>query len=85
MVYGEEEEKVLERKALIASHLDEVLKLRDIVDGTKTLAFHLEPKVHASLLVYYEDNIKILLCFLSNIYQYYYKYMFRFFSLLTND
>ncbi|KAF3328411.1 copper transport protein CCH-like protein [Carex littledalei] len=44
MVYGEEEEKVLERKALIASHLDQVLKLRDIVDGTKTLAFHLEPK-----------------------------------------
>ncbi|XP_078152322.1 heavy metal transport/detoxification superfamily protein [Carex rostrata] len=44
MVHGEEEEKVLERKALIASHLDQVLKLRDIVDGTKTLAFHLEPK-----------------------------------------
>lgn len=51
MVYGEEEEKVLERKALIASHLDQVLKLRDIVDGTKTLAFHLEPKVRTCFFV----------------------------------
>ncbi|KAJ3684820.1 hypothetical protein LUZ61_013984 [Rhynchospora tenuis] len=41
---NEEEERELERKALVASHLDQVLKLRDIVEGTKTLAFHLEPK-----------------------------------------
>lgn len=42
----DEEERVLERKALVASHLDQVLKLKDIVEGTKTLAFHLEPKVN---------------------------------------
>ncbi|XP_073007861.1 protein SODIUM POTASSIUM ROOT DEFECTIVE 2-like [Typha latifolia] len=39
-----EEDEYIERKALLRSHLDQMLKLRDIVDGTKTLAFHLEPK-----------------------------------------
>ncbi|KAJ3695050.1 hypothetical protein LUZ60_000427 [Juncus effusus] len=40
----EEKERNIERKSLVESHLDQVLKLRDIVEGTKTLAFHLEPK-----------------------------------------
>ncbi|XP_008809019.2 protein SODIUM POTASSIUM ROOT DEFECTIVE 2-like [Phoenix dactylifera] len=39
-----EEEDDLERNALMKSHVEEMLKLRDIVDGSKTLAFHLEPK-----------------------------------------
>ncbi|XP_072967950.1 protein SODIUM POTASSIUM ROOT DEFECTIVE 2-like [Typha angustifolia] len=40
----EVEEEDSERKALVGSHLDQMFKLRGIVDGTKTLAFHLEPK-----------------------------------------
>jgi hypothetical protein len=43
----DEEERASEKKTLVASHLEQVLKLRDIVEGTKTLAFHLEPKVNA--------------------------------------
>jgi hypothetical protein len=42
----EEEEDEDERKALVSSQLEELVKLRDFVDGAaKTLAFHLEPKV----------------------------------------
>ncbi|MQL88700.1 hypothetical protein Taro_021267 [Colocasia esculenta] len=37
-----EEEDGFERKALMAS--DEMIKLREIFEGNKTLAFHLEPK-----------------------------------------
>nr|CAD1833941.1 unnamed protein product [Ananas comosus var. bracteatus] len=40
----EGEEEYAEKKALLKSHFDQMLKLKDIVDGTKTLAFHLEPK-----------------------------------------
>jgi hypothetical protein len=47
----DEEERVLERKALVESHLEQVLKLRDIFGGTKTLAFHLEPKVNFQLIL----------------------------------
>jgi hypothetical protein len=42
----EEEHEADERKALVSSQLEELVKLRDFVDGAaKTLAFHLEPKV----------------------------------------
>ncbi|XP_008776942.1 protein SODIUM POTASSIUM ROOT DEFECTIVE 2-like [Phoenix dactylifera] len=40
----EEEEDNLERKALMKSHVEQMLKLGETVDGSKTLAFHLEPK-----------------------------------------
>ncbi|XP_010939249.1 heavy metal-associated isoprenylated plant protein 45 [Elaeis guineensis] len=39
-----EEEDNIERKALMKSHVEHMLKIGDIVDGNKTLAFHLEPK-----------------------------------------
>ena len=42
----EDEDEANERKALVSSQLEELVKLRDFVDGAaKTLAFHLEPKV----------------------------------------
>ncbi|WVZ69046.1 hypothetical protein U9M48_017897 [Paspalum notatum var. saurae] len=41
----EDEEEANERRALVSSQLEELVKLRDLVDGAaKTLAFHLEPK-----------------------------------------
>ncbi|TVU20467.1 hypothetical protein EJB05_36675 [Eragrostis curvula] len=42
----DEEEAAVERKALVNDHrqLDQVLRLKDFVDGTRTLGFHLEPK-----------------------------------------
>ncbi|XP_066314895.1 protein SODIUM POTASSIUM ROOT DEFECTIVE 2-like [Miscanthus floridulus] len=41
----EDEDEANERKALVSSQLEELVKLRDFVDGAaKTLAFHLEPK-----------------------------------------
>jgi len=41
-----DEDEADERKALVSSQLEELVKLRDFVDGAaKTLAFHLEPKV----------------------------------------
>ncbi|KAL6845050.1 hypothetical protein ACP4OV_024545 [Aristida adscensionis] len=41
----EEDDDADERKALVSSQLEELVKLRDFVDGAaKTLAFHLEPK-----------------------------------------
>ncbi|KAG2600311.1 hypothetical protein PVAP13_5KG470900 [Panicum virgatum] len=40
-----DEDEADERKALVSSQLEELVKLRDFVDGAaKTLAFHLEPK-----------------------------------------
>ncbi|KAJ8491713.1 hypothetical protein OPV22_013434 [Ensete ventricosum] len=43
-VKTQEEEGGLERQSLIKSHLEQVLKIKDVLDGAKTLAFHLEPK-----------------------------------------
>ncbi|URE23536.1 Heavy-metal-associated domain [Musa troglodytarum] len=43
-VKTQEEEDGLERKSLIESHAEQVLKIKDVLDGAKTLAFHLEPK-----------------------------------------
>lgn len=40
----DEEEAAIERKALVSNQMDQVLRLRDLVDGTRTLGFHLEPK-----------------------------------------
>uniref|UniRef100_A0A0D9WJ08 HMA domain-containing protein n=1 Tax=Leersia perrieri TaxID=77586 RepID=A0A0D9WJ08_9ORYZ len=41
----DEEEEAMERKALVSSNqVDQVIRLRDLVDGTRTLGFHLEPK-----------------------------------------
>ncbi|XP_006655524.1 protein SODIUM POTASSIUM ROOT DEFECTIVE 3-like [Oryza brachyantha] len=40
----EDEEAAMERKALVSSQVDQVTRLRDLVDGTRTLGFHLEPK-----------------------------------------
>ena len=40
----DEEEAAIERRALVSNQLDQVLRLRDIVDGTRTLGFHLEQK-----------------------------------------
>ncbi|OEL32619.1 hypothetical protein BAE44_0006362 [Dichanthelium oligosanthes] len=41
----EDEDEANERKALVSSQLEELVKLKDFVDGAaKTLAFHLEPK-----------------------------------------
>ncbi|KAL6615947.1 hypothetical protein ACP70R_038217 [Stipagrostis hirtigluma subsp. patula] len=41
----EDDEDEDERKALVSSQLEELVKLKDFVDGAaKTLAFHLEPK-----------------------------------------
>ncbi|KAF8678623.1 hypothetical protein HU200_046242 [Digitaria exilis] len=41
----EDEDEANERIALVSSQLQELVKLRDFVDGAaKTLAFHLEPK-----------------------------------------
>ncbi|GJM89568.1 hypothetical protein PR202_ga05772 [Eleusine coracana subsp. coracana] len=42
----DEEEATIERKPLVSDHrqLEQVLRLRDLVDGTRTLGFHLEPK-----------------------------------------
>jgi hypothetical protein len=49
----DEEEAAVERKALVSDHgrqlEQQVLRLRDLVDGTRTLGFHLEPKVFAWL------------------------------------
>lgn len=44
-VKTQEEEDGLERKSLIKSHVEQVIKIKDVLDGAKTLAFHLEPKV----------------------------------------
>lgn len=42
----EDEDEANERRALVSSQLEELVKLKDFVDGAaKTLAFHLEPKV----------------------------------------
>ena len=47
----DEEDAAVEREALVASGRrrqqlqDQVLRLRDLVDGTRTLGFHLQPKV----------------------------------------
>ncbi|XP_062180245.1 uncharacterized protein LOC133884728 isoform X1 [Phragmites australis] len=41
----DEEEVAVERKALMSDRVDQVLRLRDLADGTRTLGFHLEPKV----------------------------------------
>ncbi|CAL9039519.1 heavy metal-associated isoprenylated plant protein 35-like [Musa acuminata AAA Group] len=43
-VKTQEEEDGLERKSLIKSHVEQVIKIKDVLDGAKTLAFHLEPK-----------------------------------------
>lgn len=44
--WEEEEEDGFEEKSLIKSHVEQVLKIKDVLDGGKTtLAFHLEPKV----------------------------------------
>ncbi|XP_062219864.1 protein SODIUM POTASSIUM ROOT DEFECTIVE 2-like [Phragmites australis] len=41
----EDEDEANERKALVSSQLEELMKLKDFVAGAaKTLAFHLEPK-----------------------------------------
>ncbi|RCV27114.1 hypothetical protein SETIT_5G299000v2 [Setaria italica] len=41
----EDEDEADERRALVSSQLEELVKLRDLVDGAaRTLAFHLEPK-----------------------------------------
>ncbi|XP_062180246.1 protein SODIUM POTASSIUM ROOT DEFECTIVE 2-like isoform X2 [Phragmites australis] len=40
----DEEEVAVERKALMSDRVDQVLRLRDLADGTRTLGFHLEPK-----------------------------------------
>ncbi|CAM0145262.1 unnamed protein product [Urochloa decumbens] len=41
----EDEDEANERKALVSSQLEELVKLTDFVDGAaNTLAFHLEPK-----------------------------------------
>ncbi|RLM98841.1 uncharacterized protein C2845_PM06G00470 [Panicum miliaceum] len=47
----DEEDAAVEREALVASGRrrqqqlqDQVLRLRDLVDGTRTLGFHLQPK-----------------------------------------
>uniref|UniRef100_A0A0E0JNC3 HMA domain-containing protein n=1 Tax=Oryza punctata TaxID=4537 RepID=A0A0E0JNC3_ORYPU len=40
----EDEEEAIEREALVSSQLEELVKLKDLVGGAKTLAFHLEPK-----------------------------------------
>nr|TKW26195.1 hypothetical protein SEVIR_3G170600v2 [Setaria viridis] len=49
---GDEDEEAVavEREALVASDRrqqlqDQVLRLRDLVDGSRTLGFHLQPKV----------------------------------------
>ncbi|XP_052156368.1 protein SODIUM POTASSIUM ROOT DEFECTIVE 3-like [Oryza glaberrima] len=41
-----DEEAAMERKSLVSSssQVDQVIRLRDLVDGTRTLGFHLEPK-----------------------------------------
>jgi hypothetical protein len=45
-VEEDDEDETDERRALVSSQLQELVKLRDFVDGAaKTLAFHLEPKV----------------------------------------
>lgn len=45
-VEEDDEDEADERRALVSSQLQELVKLRDFVDGAaKTLAFHLEPKV----------------------------------------
>ncbi|KAL5226916.1 hypothetical protein ABZP36_015181 [Zizania latifolia] len=41
---GEDEEDAIEREALVNAQLKELVKIKDFVDGAKTLAFHLEPK-----------------------------------------
>ena len=44
----DEEDAAVEREALVASgrrRQQQVLRLRDLVDGTRTLGFHLQPKV----------------------------------------
>lgn len=49
----EDEDEAIERKALVSSQLEELVKLRDFVDGAaKTLAFHLEPKVRRRTDIY---------------------------------
>lgn len=63
----EEEEDDLERNALMKSHVEELLKLRDIVDGSKTLAFHLEPKVRV-----------IYMCSRGYIYMFTFYFVFKF-------
>lgn len=48
----EDEDEADERRALVSSQLEELVKLRDLVDGAaRTLAFHLEPKVSKQSLV----------------------------------
>ncbi|XP_042405020.1 protein SODIUM POTASSIUM ROOT DEFECTIVE 3-like [Zingiber officinale] len=39
-----EAEAVSERKAMMKSHVEQVLRIKGVVDEEKTLAFHLEPK-----------------------------------------
>ncbi|XP_052146869.1 protein SODIUM POTASSIUM ROOT DEFECTIVE 2 [Oryza glaberrima] len=41
----DDEEEAIEREALVSSQLEELVKLKDLVGGAKTLAFHLEPKI----------------------------------------
>ncbi|KAF0924274.1 hypothetical protein E2562_009978 [Oryza meyeriana var. granulata] len=40
----DDDEAAMERKALVSNQVDQVIRLRDLVDGTRTLGFHLEPK-----------------------------------------
>ncbi|WOK99159.1 protein SODIUM POTASSIUM ROOT DEFECTIVE 2-like [Canna indica] len=39
-----EEDDEAERRSLIKSHVEQVLKIKQALGGAKTLAFHLEPK-----------------------------------------
>ncbi|OEL20230.1 hypothetical protein BAE44_0018756 [Dichanthelium oligosanthes] len=40
----DEDDAAVEREALVASDRRQQLRLRDLVDGTRTLGFHLQPK-----------------------------------------
>ncbi|KAL5230255.1 hypothetical protein ABZP36_029031 [Zizania latifolia] len=40
----DEEEAAMERRSLVSDQVDQVIRLRDLVDGTRTLGYHLEPK-----------------------------------------
>ncbi|KAG8086195.1 hypothetical protein GUJ93_ZPchr0010g8294 [Zizania palustris] len=41
----DEEEAAMERRSLVRDQqVDQVIRLRDLVDGTRTLGYHLEPK-----------------------------------------
>ncbi|RWW03356.1 hypothetical protein GW17_00033497 [Ensete ventricosum] len=56
--WEEEDEGGFEEKSLIKSHVEQVLKIKDVLDGGKTtLAFHLEPKVGIPLAFSRPQNI----------------------------